>query len=236
MTYEGAWDFSVLNFDVDDDLVALGADLEPQTVLAAYPEGVFPMEVSVAGHMQLGWWSPLQRGVMRPGALRVTRSLRKSARKFQVTTDVVFPAVMRACADPERDGGWITDEFIATYTELHERGHAHSVEVWQDDDLVGGLYGLQVGGLFAGESMFHRATDASKVALMALCDLQFTSDEAGSERLIDMQWLTPHLQSLGGEEVARAQYRDEVRHLMTVPAPSGWGRSWEPPASGVVVK
>ena len=153
----------------DDDLVAIGADLAPGTLLDAYRRGLFPMPFEGAGAP--GWWSPLERGVLPLDGMQVSRSLRKSARRFEIRVDTAVAEVIDGCADPRRPGGWIDDEVAASYLRLHELGWVHSVEAWRDDSLVGGLYGVAVGGLFAGESMFHRERDASKVALLGLVDL-----------------------------------------------------------------
>ncbi len=198
----------------DGDLVAVGADLAPGTLLTAYRRGLFPMRVG--DHREIGWWSPDPRGVIPLDGLRVTRSLRRSCAKFEIRIDTAFPEVMRACAHPGRDGGWIDDEFVAAYTELHALGWAHSVECWQSDVLVGGLYGVAIGGLFAGESMFHRATDASKVALVALVD-RLLSVPAG---LLDVQWVTAHLATLGAVEIPRADYLTRLSDAL--PAASPW--------------
>jgi leucyl/phenylalanyl-tRNA---protein transferase len=184
-----------------EDLVAVGADLRPSTVLDAYRHGLFPMKVR---RSKIGWWSPDPRGVLPLDGLRVTRSLAASCRRFDVTINHDFEGVMRACATARRDGNWIDAEFIATYTDLHDRGWAHSVEVWQDGHLVGGLYGVDIGGLFAGESMFHRATDASKVALVALVRWL----RLRGTRLLDVQWQTDHLATLGVIAVPRHDYVD----------------------------
>ncbi|HEX9762929.1 MAG TPA: leucyl/phenylalanyl-tRNA--protein transferase, partial [Acidimicrobiia bacterium] len=152
--------------DDDGDVVAVGADLAPGTLLQAYRKGMFPMNLP-DGH--LGWWSPVERAILPLGGLKVSRSLKKSVRRFTVTVDEDFEAVVAGCADPEREGAWITPEFVEAYVELNRLGWAHSIEVWDaDGDLAGGLYGLAIGGLFAGESMFHRVRDASKVALFHL--------------------------------------------------------------------
>ena len=164
------WQLDLGQAAPQDDLVGLGADLEPGTLLMAYRAGLFPMGVGDDGTAPTGWWSPDPRGVLLPGQLRVTRSLRKSRRRFELRVDTAFPEVVAGCADPRRDGGWITPELIAAYTRLYELGWAHSVETWQDGELVGGLYGLAVGGLFAGESMFHRVSDGSKIALVHLVE------------------------------------------------------------------
>jgi leucyl/phenylalanyl-tRNA--protein transferase len=180
-------------------LVAVGADLEPGTLLAAYRGGLFPMPL---GRRKLGWWSPDPRGVVPLDGLRVSRSLRKSCARFEIRTNTEFEAVMRRCGDPRRPHGWITEDFVRAYARLHHLGWAHSVETWLDGELVGGLYGVKVNGLFAGESMFHSATDASKVALVALVEIL----REQSATLFDVQWCTEHLASLGAIEMPRARY------------------------------
>lgn len=197
-----------------EDLIAVGADLAPGTLVAAYSKGLFPMCVdpprSDDGLPEppslLGWWSPDPRGVLPLDRLRITRSLRSSCRRYDVTIDAAFEQTMRACADPTRDSGWITEDFIAAYTRLHALGIAHSVETWQGGELVGGLYGVEIGGLFAGESMFHHARDASKVALVALVDALGGAAAQAQGRLLDVQWRTPHLASLGVIEMPRRDY------------------------------
>jgi len=186
----------------DDEVVAIGADLEPDTVLYAYAHGMFPMYVDKKSRT-LGWWSPIERGVIPLDGFRITRSLRSSAQQFVCTINVAFTRVMQECATARTDGNWINQEFIDAYTTLHQMGHAHSVEVWnKKGELVGGLYGLRINGLFAGESMFHRETDASKVALMHLVDLM----NLDGMQLLDTQWNTDHLASLGCTSVTRADY------------------------------
>ena len=183
-------------------MIAVGGDLEPATLINAYAHGIFPMEVS-ALEGALGWWSPDPRGIVPLDRLRVTKSMKQSAKHFEVRIDTCFTDVMRACGDPSREDGWITEAFIAAYTTLHELGWAHSVEVFDcQGQLVGGLYGVRIKGLFAGESMFHTKRDASKVALMALVQLMRDSGMA----LLDVQWCTEHLASLGAIEVSRSQY------------------------------
>lgn len=198
------------------DLVAVGADLEPGTLLAAYRNGMFPMPVEE----RLGWWSPDPRAVLPLDGLRVSRSLRRSCRRFEVRVDTAFDAVIAACAEPRGEGEWITPAISAAYRRLHELGWAHSVECWgAGGELVGGLYGVAIGGLFAGESMFHRAPDASKVALVALVDLL----RDGGASLLDVQWQTPHLASLGAVEVSRAAYRRRLAPAVDRPAPAVLG-------------
>ncbi len=203
-----------------DDLVGAGADLEPGTLLAAYRRGLFPMPGDPRASRRgagLLWWSPVERGVLPLDGLRVSRSLRQSVRRMEVRVDTAFEAVIEACADPGRDGGWIDAEIRAAYTRLHALGWAHSVEAWQGGDLVGGLYGVAVGGLFAGESMFHRRTDASKVALVGLVDL--LRDEHADRRVIDVQWPTEHLTSLGVVAVPRSTYLQLLGRSAAVPLP-----------------
>lgn len=201
-----------------EDLVALGGGLDPGTVLTSYSRGLFPMDVPMApelgGGHALGWWSPDPRGVLELDDLRVSRSLGKSCRRFTVTFDECFEEVMRACADPARPQGWITEEFIDAYVILHTLGFAHSVEVWQGEDLAGGLYGVEIGGLFAGESMYHHARDASKVALVALVE---RLRSCPGRRLIDVQWRTPHLASLGVTEISRLDYLGLLPELIAEP-------------------
>jgi leucyl/phenylalanyl-tRNA--protein transferase len=208
------WDLpdlrTVPGLDLDDpevgDLVCAGADLEPATLARAYSLGLFPMPDPRSRRRSAPptWWSPVDRGVLPLDGLRVSRSLRRSAGRFEVRVDTAFTAVVEGCADPRREGGWIDRRFVAAYSRLHELGVAHSVETWRDGRLVGGLYGVSLGGLFAGESMFHRERDASKVALLGLVDL--LRDEHAQPRLLDVQWATPHLQSLGVVEVPRSAY------------------------------
>jgi leucyl/phenylalanyl-tRNA--protein transferase len=199
--------------DAEGDVVAVGGDLKPGTILQAYRKGMFPMHLE-DGH--LGWWCPIERAVIPLKGLRVTRSLRQSTRRFRVSVDREFEAVIADCADPTRPGGWMTPEIVTAYTELHHMGWAHSVEVWdRDGELVGGLYGLSLGGLFAGESMFHTARDASKVALVHLVVLM---NRAGGG-LIDVQWQTPHLESLGAVVIGKKAYLERLPTLIEMPSP-----------------
>ncbi|MEZ5340727.1 MAG: leucyl/phenylalanyl-tRNA--protein transferase [Acidimicrobiales bacterium] len=168
------------------DFIGVGADLRPGTLLAAYRSGYFPMPVvtGIRKRSRIGWFSPDPRGTLPLDGLIVSRSLRRSIRRYRVTIDTCFDQVIAACADPARPHGWIDDDITTAYRELHRLGYAHSVETWDGDVLVGGLYGVATGGLFAGESMFHRRTDASKVALVHLVDLL----NDGQPRLLDVQW------------------------------------------------
>lgn len=201
--------------DADGDLVGIGADLEPGTVLAAYRSGIFPMPSDDA----LVWWSPDPRGVLPLDRLRVTRSLRQSMKRFELRVDTAFAEVVEGCADPGRPHGWISDEIRDAYVRLHELGWAHSVEAWLDGRLVGGLYGLALGGLFAGESMFHRERDASKAALVHLVSLM---RDSGAD-LLDVQWLTPHLASLGAIAVPRRDYLEALPEALSRPLPPAFG-------------
>ncbi len=184
----------------EDEPLAVGGDLEPATLLDAYSHGIFPWP---SGGV-LWWWSPDPRAVVPLDAVHVSRSLSRTLRsgRFTTTVDQAFPAVMAACARRPGEGTWITGRMRRAYERLHGLGHAHSVEVWQDDALVGGLYGVTVGAAFMGESMFHRVSDASKVALVALAahlrDRGFV--------LLDAQLPTPHLMSLGAVEWPRERY------------------------------
>jgi leucyl/phenylalanyl-tRNA---protein transferase len=185
-----------------DGLVGFGADLEPETLLHAYRQGIFPWPHP---GMPLPWFSPDPRGVIWLDGLRVSRSLRQRLRGsgWETTVDRAFEAVIAACADrPRWEGTWIVPEMRAAYLRLHRLGHAHSLEVWRGAELVGGLYGVSVGAVFTGESMFHRATDASKVALVDLVD---RLTEAGG-RLIDVQLVTDHLAGLGARPMPRSDY------------------------------
>ncbi|MGC4085643.1 MAG: leucyl/phenylalanyl-tRNA--protein transferase [Vicinamibacterales bacterium] len=199
---QSRWHFPPADEWPDQDLVAGGADLEPSTLLDAYRHGLFPMPVSGLPDT-LGWWSPDPRGIIPLDSLRVTRSLRQSSRRFEVRVDTCFETVMRGCGDRQRPDGWITEPFVEAYCTLHRLGWAHSVEVFDRDGvLAGGLYGVRIHRFFAGESMFHRQRDASKVALVALVDLMRESGML----LLDTQWLTDHLASLGAIEIPRADY------------------------------
>jgi len=202
-----------------DDLVAIGADLEPGTLLAAYRTGLFPMPGARRGDPTY-WFSPVERGVLPLDGLRVSRSLRRSLRDYDVRIDTAFDEVVAACADPRRPQGWIDRDIRRAYARLHELGWAHSVETWRDGELVGGLYGVATGGLFAGESMFHRATDASKVALVGLVEL--LRDEHADARVLDVQWQTPHLASLGVVEVPRAAYLERLAACLATPLPAAF--------------
>jgi leucyl/phenylalanyl-tRNA--protein transferase len=199
---ESRWPFPPPSELPEGDLVSVGGDLEPSTVVHAYRRGIFPMEVTGLPGV-LGWWSPDPRGILPLDRLRVTRSMRQSAKRYEVRVDTCFARVIRGCADPSREDGWIGEDVVTAYTRLHELGWAHSVEVFdREGQLAGGLYGVRIQGFFAGESMFHLERDASKVALMALVDLMRTSGMP----LLDVQWCTDHLASLGAVAIERHEY------------------------------
>jgi leucyl/phenylalanyl-tRNA---protein transferase len=183
----------------ESGLCGVGADLAPGTLLAAYRTGIFPMPLR---KRVVGWWSPDPRGVIPLDRLIVPRSLRRSRRRYEVRFDTRFRAVMERCGDPQRPHGWITPQFVDAYEALHRMGWVHSVETYLDGRLVGGLYGVRINELFAGESMFSLATDASKVALVAL--VEWLNDSGAT--LLDVQWTTPHLASLGAVDMERQRY------------------------------
>jgi leucyl/phenylalanyl-tRNA---protein transferase len=216
------WQLDLDQATAQDDLVGIGADLEPGTLLMAYRAGLFPMGVGQDGDAPTGWWSPDPRGVLLPGNLRISRSMRRSLRHFDIRVDTAFAEVMAGCADPSRDGGWITPAITEAYTRLYELGWAHSVEAWRGGELLGGLYGLALGGLFAGESMFHRATDASKCALVGLSDRVFADGDP--RRIIDVQWATPHLSSLGVTQFPRDDYLARLESSLPLPVPPAFDR------------
>ncbi|MGC4113046.1 MAG: leucyl/phenylalanyl-tRNA--protein transferase [Nocardioides sp.] len=224
------WAFpSPARFHPDDDLVATGADLEPGTLLAAYRQGLFPMPVG-GRRAPMAWFSPVTRGVLRPGDLHVSHSLAKSMRRFEIRVDTACAAVIDACADPRRPSGWIDGRIRDAYLRLHELGWVHSVETWREGRLVGGLYGVAIGGLFAGESMFHHETDASKAALVGLV----RGLDDGLDRLVDTQWCTPHLATLGVGEMPREEYVALLPRLLQTPQPTWEARpAVEPPTGDV---
>lgn len=216
---QSPWLLSAVGADPGEDLVAVGGDLEPGTILTAYRNGLFPMGLGVGGGPPLGWWSPDPRGVLLPGRLHVSRSLRRSLRQFDITVDTAFDQVVQGCADPSRSGSWITPTIAAAYRRLHELGWAHSVEVWRAGELVGGLYGVAVGRLFAAESKFHRVTDASKSAVVGLVDVL---EEDGEPWLLDVQWRTDHLATLGVCAIPREHYLQLLGSARAETLPTRW--------------
>ena len=196
-----AWALEPPPAEHPDDLWAIGADLAPGTVLAAYRLGLFPMHLPDG---RLGWWSPARRAVVQLDA-RPPRTLRRVAGRYEIRVDTAFGEVLAGCAAPTRPHGWITPEIREAFGRLHELGWAHAVEAWDEQGLAGGLYGVEVGGLFAAESMFQVRPDAAKAALLALVEL-LGGLEDRSERVLDVQWLTPHLALLGAVELDRGAY------------------------------
>ena len=206
----------------DQDLIALSHEFDAALTVEAYTAGVFPMPLHDAGLPAdaMGWWSPMHRGVLPIGDLRVTRSLRQSAKHYRVTFDAAFPLVLERCGDPRRPSGWIDEPIRSVYSELHAAGIVHSVEAWTPSGaLAGGLYGVSLGGLFAGESMFHDPVigrDASKVALLRLVEFLDDGDDC---RLLDVQWVTDHLATLGAVEVDRVDYLRLLSEALDVETP-----------------
>ena len=209
-----------------DGLLAIGGDLSPKRLLLAYGLGIFPWYSETT---PLLWWSPNPRLVLFPDEFKISASLRRVLKKkvFTVTTDKCFREVMEQCAGVPRrfgEGTWITAEMLEAYCELHRIGYAHSVETWQAGELVGGLYGVALGRVFFGESMFMRKTDASKVALVYLMNLL---RRLGFE-LVDCQVTTAHLQSLGAREIPRKEFLDLLAEKAGKGAPPGSWASTDP--------
>ena len=200
-------------------LLAAGGDLTAERLIDAYRHGIFPW---YSDDQPLLWWSPDPRMVLVPGDVKISRSLGKRLHKhdFEVRVDTQFETVMHACAAPRdgQPGTWITDDMVTAYTDLHRRGLAHSVETWIDGALVGGLYGVALGRMFYGESMFTRATDASKIALAHLAE-QLARWQFG---LIDCQMQTAHLASLGAREIPRAEFVRQLKVLVNCEPPPSW--------------
>ncbi|MFJ1267369.1 leucyl/phenylalanyl-tRNA--protein transferase [Legionella lytica] len=198
-------------------LLLIGGDLSPQRILQAYSQGIFPW---YGPGSPVLWWSPNPRLIVRPSAFKVSRSLQKSLKKtFKITVDTAFSEVIRACAtSSERvENTWIINDIIEAYTEIHAMGYAHSFEVWLDDELVGGLYGISLGRAFFGESMFHKVTDASKIALYYLCQTMKQWDFD----FIDCQLPTPHLLSLGAEIISRTDFMRLLKNTLKYPNMQG---------------
>jgi leucyl/phenylalanyl-tRNA---protein transferase len=197
-----------------DGLVGVGGDLSVSTLLLAYADGVFPW---FNDGDPLLWWSPDPRGVIELDSLHVSRRLVRTIRtgKFRVTLNRCFETVMRACGEDREEGTWVTDRMVAAYTALHRAGHAHSVETWVGDTLAGGTYGVAVGGLFAAESMFHRVTDGSKVALVALVEHL----KSQGYELLDVQMTTAHTMTMGAVPIPRAEYLRRLKRAVRKPVP-----------------
>lgn len=206
--------------DEPNGLLAVGGDLRPERILMAYQKGIFPW---FNPEDPILWWSPSPRTVFFPDQVRVSRSLQKVIRQkiYRVTFDADFLAVITACSQPRvyADGTWINEHIIAAYTELHKRGYAHSVEVWRGDELVGGLYGMALGKIFFGESMFSRADNASKVGFITLVEWLKNNGFV----MIDAQVANPHLFSLGAVEIPRAEFQQKLIDFVDL-IPRAWGK------------
>lgn len=200
--------------DLEGDLICLGADLEPSTLIYAYAHGLFPMyvETGIKEPKSLGWFSPQKRGIFELNEFHVSKSTKRNAKKFNYRFNTDFEGVMKKCMDIERPHGWITQDFVSAYLRLNELGFAQSFEVYLDGELVGGVYGVTIGKFFAGESMFHTVRDASKVALMHLVDTL----RQRQMLLFDTQWVTPHLASLGASTIMRSEYLRRLGHTLNI--------------------
>lgn len=203
-------------------LLAVGGCLSQTRLLRAYRQGIFPW---YSPDEPLLWWSPDPRLVLFPEQFKISRSLKKKINKgeFQTSFDQDFASVMAACSEPRPDqsGTWISDEMKTAYFNLHQAGHAHSIEVWSDQQLIGGLYGIAIGQVFFGESMFHKQTDASKIALAFLIEKL----NAWQYQLIDCQVHTDHLISLGGKEINRAEFTYLLdQHCIQEPVNHAWSQ------------
>lgn len=205
--------------DYPRGLLAAGGDLAPARLLNAYRHGIFPW---YSDDEPILWWSPAPRCILYPAAVHVSRRLRRRYNQglFRLTCDQAFAEVISACAEPrpeyEHDGTWICDDMQQAYIQLHNQGAAHSVEIWKDDKLVGGIYGLALGRVFFGESMYSKTTDASKIALVALC----RQLQQWNFTLLDCQISNPHLLSMGAEDISRAAFE---AHLKSTGGADHWG-------------
>jgi leucyl/phenylalanyl-tRNA--protein transferase len=210
------WRLADPEFADADGLVGVGGDLRPERLLEAYCRGIFPFFDETSPIL---WWSPDPRAIFEMDGLYVSRRLARTIRsgRFEVSLDHDFAGVIRACARGEGEGVWITQDMIAAYTDLHHLGHAHSVEVWHEGELAGGVYGVAIGGLFAGESMFTQVTDASKVGLAHLMDHL----RGRGFVLFDVQFLNAHTASLGAVEIPRREYLSRLRKAIRKPVAFG---------------
>lgn len=207
-----------------DGLLAVGGNLQPETLISAYHQGIFPW---YEDGQPLLWWSPAERAVIYPDDIKVSRSLRKTLRQtdWEVRLDSDFLSVIEHCAAPRKKGNedtWITDEMVSSYSELHRMGHAHSLEIWRHDKLVGGLYGVLVGAVFCGESMFSVEKDASKIALVQLAIIM--KERAGGG-LIDCQLSNDHLLSMGAVTISRQNFLATLEDLADQPCK--WPDKWQ---------
>jgi leucyl/phenylalanyl-tRNA--protein transferase len=215
-------EFPPLHTATDFGLLAVGGRLTAGRVLRAYRRGIFPWPIVEPGLEVLAWFTPDPRAIIELEALHISRRLARRLRtgQFRITCDRCFAEVMAGCAAPRDDddsGTWITSDMVRVYCELHQQGHAHSVEVWAEERLVGGIYGIGLGGFFAGESMFHRVRDASKVALVALV----AHLRARGYALFDIQQATPHAVSIGATEIRRSRFLARLRSAIALPASFG---------------
>ncbi len=187
-----------------DGLLAVGGNLQPEALLQAYSQGIFPW---YSDDQPILWWSPNPRCVLQPKKLKISRSLKKTLNKkiYEIKVDTAFREVMQACAQPRKkeNNTWIDSNMLQAYSQLHDMGYAHSIECWRNNELVGGLYGIEIGHMFFGESMFSKQTDASKVALEYLCNTR-------KPKLIDVQIYSEHMESLGAELIDRNKFIDMV--------------------------
>ena len=202
--FSGAFPSAQFALSEPNGLLAVGGNLKPETLLQAYSQGIFPW---YSDDQPILWWSPNPRCVLYPHKLKISRSLKKTLNKniYEIRMDTAFREVMQACAAPRKDeaGTWISDDMLEAYCELHKMSYAHSVECWNKNELVGGLYGVKIGNVFFGESMFSRQTDASKVALEYLCNII-------KPKLIDVQVYSEHMASLGAETIERDKFIELV--------------------------
>jgi leucyl/phenylalanyl-tRNA--protein transferase len=202
-----------------DGLLAVGGDLRSERLLTAYAQGIFPW---YSENTPILWWTPDPRPLIEPHRVHIGKRLRRTlaARNFRLTIDTAFEQVIEHCATakrPQGDGTWIVDEMLEAYCDLHDHGFAHSVEAWEDGELVGGLYGVSLGKAFFGESMFHRRPDASKAAFIGLCSLLASWDF----HFVDCQQTTPHMVRLGAVEVGRQEFRERLGHAVEFPTRRG---------------
>lgn len=211
--------FPPVHLATPEGLLAVGGDLSPPRLLLAYRNGIFPW---YSEQDPILWWSPDPRALLYPREIRISRSLKKTLKKetFKVTIDTVFEDIIRSCArtrTEKGEGTWITNEMVSAYNRLHQLGYAHSIETWHQEKIVGGLYGVSLGRCFFGESMFSTMTDASKVALVRLCDLLIQK----KIDFIDCQLPTHHLKSMGAREVSRSDFISQLQVSLDFPTMDG---------------
>lgn len=216
---DGRWQDLFLAYlidEPDDDCFVATSGLDLEAIIAAYSVGVFPMGIGGDGQAPYGWFCPLERAMFRTPGPHISRSLRRDFRHFEITIDQNFSDVLAACGGQDRNGQWITTTIADRYCALHEVGIGHSVEVWHDDALVGGLYGVSLGSFFAGESMFHTKSNASKIAVAAAW---LAISDSVADPVFDVQWQTSHLASLGAQEMGRAEAMRTITPAVRRPGP-----------------